>query len=142
MTRISVAVISLFGLISGALGADDLKAPLEPLSYGNAVSVIGSLLFVLAALFVCAWLMRRGAHRLGHGASKIAVISQLPLGIKEKVVLLRVGEQNILVAYAGGNLRTLHAWVGDEPADIDLPPTTALNFGDYLSRLTSKQRGE
>ncbi|WP_372758243.1 FliO/MopB family protein [Litorivivens sp.] len=117
------------------------KVPLEPLSYGNAFSVIFSLLVVLAVLFACAWVLRRGRGVIGVSTQKIAVTSQLSLGVKEKILLLRVGDENILVGYAGNNLRTLHSWQGDAPPDIE-NAQVGTGFADYLSQLTTGRGGK
>lgn len=113
------------------------KAGVEALSYGHAFSVIFSLLVVLAILFACAWVLRRGRGVMGVSDQKIAVTSQLSLGVKEKILLLRVGEENILVGYAGNNLRTLHSWQGDVPPTVESERPVA-GFADYLSQLTGK----
>lgn len=116
------------------VGGPEPSAMIEPLSYGNAISVILSLLLVLGLLFACAWVLRRGRGVMGGATQKIAVTSQLSLGVKEKILLLRVGEENILVGYSGNTLTGLHAWHGDVPPDIETPVPVA-GFAEYLTQL-------
>ena len=129
---IALGIAAQCSLSRGAAPAT--TAAVEPLSYGNAISGIFSLLLVLGLLFVCAWVLRRGRGVMGVSTQKIAVTSQLSLGVKEKILLLRVGEENILVGYSGNTLTGLHAWQGDVPPDIDSPAPTA-GFSEYLAQL-------
>lgn len=144
----STAVLTAYGCVSqaatpmvektaGEATAANLEhqaASVEPLSYGNAISVIFSLLLVLGILFACAWVLRRGRGVMGVSTQKITVTSQLSLGVKEKILLLRVGEENVLVGYAGNTLTSLHAWQGEVPPDVDHPaPVTG--FSEYLAQL-------
>ncbi len=121
-------------------GTKAAEKTLEPMSYGNALNVVFSLLIVVAVLFALAWVLRRSKGVLGAGNQKITVVSQLPVGVREKVLLLRVGEENVLVGYSGGGLQALHAWHGDIPADIAPDHTQPAAFGDYLSRLRNTRQ--
>jgi flagellar protein FliO/FliZ len=79
-----------------------------------------SLLLVLAAVFAAAWLVRR--LRSGSAATRGAmeVLADLPLGTKERAVLIRVGQQQLLLGVAPGRVNTLHAFPeGTAPIVID-----------------------
>ena len=75
---------------------------------GSLVQVTISLLLVLAAVFAAGWVMRklRGFGRLQSDA--VTVIADLPLGAKERAVLLQVGSQQVLIGVAPGRVNTLH----------------------------------
>ncbi len=96
-------------------GAAPVQTALEPLSYTNAINVIVSLLIVLALLFAAAWVMRRSQHLLKPKAGHIHIASQLAIGVKDKVLLLKVGDENVLVGYSSGTMRALHTWQGELP---------------------------
>jgi flagellar protein FliO/FliZ len=83
-----------------------------PVTHPSAISSLGemtlALLVVLAAIFALAWLMRQlrgGSARMG-GA--IDVVANVPLGQKERAVLLKVGNNQILVGVAPGRVNTLY----------------------------------
>jgi flagellar protein FliO/FliZ len=83
---------------------------------GGAASVMLALLLVLAAVFVSAWLMRR--LRAGTAATRGAmeVLADLPLGTKERAVLIRVGKEQLLLGVAPGRVNTLHVFPeGSDP---------------------------
>lgn len=116
------------------VSAESAKKALQPLSYGNALNVIGSLMLVLALLFAAAWLMRRGQALIKPRTSHIQVVSQLALGVKEKVLLLKVGDENILLGCSSGNIRSLHTWQGDLPEPTPQSPSSANHFLDVLQQ--------
>ncbi|HCS27715.1 MAG TPA: flagellar biosynthetic protein FliO [Spongiibacteraceae bacterium] len=121
--------------VAPGLPADVAQRTMEPLSYGNALSVIGSLMLVLAVLFAAAWLMRRGQGFIRPKAGQIQVVSQIALGVKEKVLLLKVGEENILVGCTAGNIRSLHTWQGELPD----APVEDSKAGDTFMTLLQQQ---
>lgn len=88
---------------------------------GSLTQVTLSLLLVLAVVFGAAWLMRRlrGFGRFGNGA--LQVVTEVSVGTKERVVLVQVGKQQLLLGVAPGRVNTLH--VLDEPVTIQTPNT-------------------
>jgi flagellar protein FliO/FliZ len=75
---------------------------------GSLVRVALALILVLAAVFAAAWFSRR-MHGVGSSrSSALEVIAQLPLGPRERAVLVRVGAQQVLLGVASGNVRALH----------------------------------
>lgn len=95
-------------------------APSGIASLGQVTLALG---LVLALIFVAAWLMRRlrGFGKTGTGA--LDVIADLPVGQKERAVLIRVGTQQVLIGVAPGRVSMLH--VLDEPVAITPPSGVA-----------------
>jgi len=82
-----------------------------------------ALLLVLGAVFAVAWVVKRMrgfGNRLGDA---IDVIADIPLGQKERAVLLKVGQTQILIGVAPGQVNTLH--VLTEPIDLTKVPAAA-----------------
>jgi len=71
--------------------------PVEPMSAASLLSVVGSLLLVLVAFFLLAWILKRlqQGQRGVNGAIKL--IGDLPLGPKERILLLQVGDTQLLL---------------------------------------------
>lgn len=74
---------------------------------GPAVRMMLSLIAVLAVLGGCLWLLRRFKGGAMQGGL-IQIVGGLSLGPKERVVLLRVGEEEILVGVSPTGMRSLH----------------------------------
>ena len=87
---------------------------------GSLAQVTLSLLLVLAAVFAAAWVVRRmrGFGKFGNGA--LQIVTELAVGTKERVVLVQVGKQQLLLGVAPGRVSTLH--VLSEPVSTQAPP--------------------
>jgi len=81
-----------------------------------------ALALVLGVIFATAWAVRRmrGFGRTVTGA--LDVIADLPLGQKERAVLIRVGTTQVLLGVAPGRVSTLHVLA--QPIDLT-PPVNA-----------------
>ncbi|NID16860.1 flagellar biosynthetic protein FliO [Luteibacter yeojuensis] len=105
-------------------------------SGAELLRVLVSLLGVVALIFFVGWLSRRAQARVRQGGRKIRVIESMPVGVKEKIVLLEVGGTQLLVgASPTGGLRTLHVLdtpVQDDPAAPAAP--TIRGFRDVLAQ--------
>src|SRR3979411_2794898 len=88
---------------------------------GGLAQVTLALLIVLVAVFAVAWVVKRMRGFGNRVGNAIDVIADIPLGQKERAVLLKVGTTQILVGVAPGQVNTLH--VLEEPLDLTQPST-------------------
>jgi flagellar protein FliO/FliZ len=65
------------------------------------------LALVLALIFAVGWIMRRLAPARGGAAGPLRIVGTQALGARERVVLLEVGDQWLVVGVAPGNVRGL-----------------------------------
>jgi flagellar protein FliO/FliZ len=93
--------------------APDTAAPAAPADVGSLGEVTLALALVLAAIFGTAWLLRRVRGFGKPQGSALDILADLPVGTKERAVLIRVGAKQILIGVAPGRVNTLH--VLDEP---------------------------
>ena len=107
---------------------------------GSLARVTLALLVVLVAVFAVAWVVRRMRGFGNRVGGAIDVIADIPLGAKERAVLLKVGQKQILVGVAPGRVNTLH--VLEEPLDLTKPtagPTDSRpNFKSLMLRSLGK----
>src|SRR6185437_9837561 len=92
----------------------------HPVGVGGLGEVAFALIVVLAAIFVVAWVVRRMRLVGNRVGGAIDVLADVPLGQKERAVLLKVGTQQILLGVAPGRVNTLH--VLPEPIEVAKPP--------------------
>jgi flagellar protein FliO/FliZ len=92
----------------------------HPIGVGGLGEVAFALLVVLAAIFVVAWIVRRMRVTGNRVGSAIDILADVHLGQKERAVLLKVGQTQILLGVAPGRVNTLH--VLTEPLDLAKPP--------------------
>ena len=100
-----------------------------------------ALLVVLAAIFAVAWLVRRVRGIGSRVGNAIDVLADVPLGPKERAVLLKVGTEQVLIGVAPGRVSALH--VLREPVEITKArdPATApaaASFSALLKRSLGK----
>lgn len=72
----------------------------------------GSLLLVLGLLGGLLWGLKRmqSGVRLGAGARQLQVIEAVSVGPRQKIVLVRVGEREVLVGVSPAQLTALGSW--------------------------------
>jgi flagellar protein FliO/FliZ len=111
-----------------------------PAGAGGLASVTFALLAVLAAIFAVAWLARRMRGFGSRVGTAIDVLADVPLGPKERAVLLKVGKEQILVGVSPGRVSPLH--VLRDPIEVSKVPTatspTAASFSALLKRSLGK----
>ncbi len=105
----------------------------------GAVRVTVALLIVLGAVIVAGRMARRMRGFGGGTSAGLQLIGQLPVGPRERAVLIRVGQQQLLLGVAPGQVRTLHVF--DQPSvtpadSADPPGPTAMPKPGALDRPT------
>jgi flagellar protein FliO/FliZ len=71
------------------------------------VQVTLSLLGVLAIIFALAWGFAKLRLTPRHGRGALAVLAEIPLGSKERAVLLKVGDRQALLGIGADGVRSL-----------------------------------
>jgi len=95
---------------AGAVGRQSSahQTQLEPMAMSGLVQLTLGLLAVLAAIALVAWLMRRvGRFQSGLGGA-MKIVGGLSMGARERVVLIQVGDTQLLLGVAPGRVQTLH----------------------------------
>ena len=117
----------------------DLNRPLvtEPVGMLDYMQMFLGLALVLVLIFGMAWLVRRmgSFQQLGQGA--LRVIGGLSVGQRERIVLVQVGETQLLIGLAQGQIRTLH--VLDKPVAANMAQTA--HGTSFAERLQSVMKG-
>jgi len=105
---------------------------MEPVSMGNLMQLVIALVVVLLAIAGVGWMVRRLGRFPSGTSAMLKVLGGLTVGQRERIVLLQVGEKQLLVGVAPGRIQTLH--VLDEPlpaADSGTAPMKS--FSERLS---------
>jgi flagellar protein FliO/FliZ len=96
-------------------------------------------LLVLALIAGIAWVLKRtGRFQMGAGGG-LRILGGLSMGARERVVLLQVGETQLLVGVAPGRLQTLHVLEHPLPGTAN-PAQNSPGFPDQLGRLLKKEK--
>ena len=87
---------------------------------GSAFSMLFALAFVLALIIGGAWLVKRFGGPIG-SSGPFKVLGSASLGGRERIVLVQVGEEQMLLGVAPGNVRHL----GKPETPIEVPELNA-----------------
>lgn len=105
----------------------------------SSLRMIGSMLAVLALVGICTWALRRWRERQGGDGGSIEIVSGVSLGSKDRIVLLRVGEEQVLVGVSAAGMRSLHVVKSSSRDDLVAAPVEALP-GDFAMSLEAARQ--
>ncbi|MCK9237121.1 MAG: flagellar biosynthetic protein FliO [Thiopseudomonas sp.] len=106
---------------------------------GQLIQLLFGLLLVIAVIFLLAWFVRRIQHSLpvSKANQSIRLLATQPLGPRERLLLVQVGKEQILLGLTPGTIEPLH--VLQEPIEIDDEPGGASDFGKKFKSLLKAQ---
>ena len=135
----------LLGLPLSVLAAEPVVAtaavPVAGASVGGQLTqLVLGLLLVLGLIFALAWLLRRvqqtGARQ---GGQVIELISSRALGARDRLVLVQVGNEQILLGLTPGRITPLHVLKEPVPVPQGAPAATS-EFAKRLMDVLGQQK--
>lgn len=122
-TSIAAIMLAIPALAAAVEGTRPTYTPPPPaVSSGSIVQIIFSLLLVLAAIVLVAWLLKRmNMVQQGHG-NLLKVLGGVAIGQRERIVLVEVNDTWLVVGVGPGQIRTLHSLQKPEGSNLN-PPT-------------------
>lgn len=113
-------------------------------STGGLLQTIFALMFVLALLVGAAWALKRfGPKNFGGGNSNVKLVGALSVGARERILVVEVGEQWIVVGASPGRMNALATMPRQESTEaaVNTPLPTA-NFAAWLKQTIDKRDGK
>jgi flagellar biosynthetic protein FliO len=116
---------------------------------GSLLQTLFALIVVLAVLGALAWFLKRYGPKAGGGSANLRVVGALNLGGRERVLVIEVGSQWIVVGASPGRINALATMprqdgldTGAADANATLAPHTppSKNFGDWLKQTIDKRK--
>ncbi len=83
------------------------------------------LLVIVGLILVLAWAVRRFTNLGPRSVGAMRVLSALPVGNRERIALVQVGDKQLLIGVAPGHISTLHVF-DDNVVD---PNATVRSYG-------------
>jgi flagellar protein FliO/FliZ len=110
-------------------------------SAGNLLQVLLGLIVVLGLMAGAAWLLKRfGAMKTSAG-STVKIVGGVSVGTRERVVVVEVADQWIVVGVAPGRVNSLATMPRQEIASTTENTSTAPNFATWLKQTIDKRNG-
>ena len=121
--------------LAGATAATAATAAAAPIVGsgigGQLTQLVLGLLLVLGLIFALAWLLRRVQQTGSRQGQVIELISSRALGARDRLVLVQVGNEQILLGLTPGRITPLH--VLKEP--VQVPGATQPATPEFAKRL-------
>ena len=128
--------LSLWGLVDArALASGGETVANGALAAGYLTQLLGGLVLVILAIVILAWFLRRMPGVAGQGTSAIRVLAVRAIGHRERLMLVQVGEEQILIGVTATSVRHLHTL----KQAVELAPQEPWpgDFASLLDRLKS-----
>jgi flagellar protein FliO/FliZ len=111
---------------------------------GSLLQTVLSLLFVLALLGGLAWFMKRFGPRAAGGSAHLRVVGALSLGGRERVMVVEVAGQWIVVGASPGRVNLLASMPRQEGAEPAAPLAAGLpsGFAEWLKQTIDKRNAK
>ena len=105
---------------------------------GQLVQLLLGLLLVIGLIFLLAWLMRRVQQIVPRGGQVIKIVATQSLGPRDRLVLVQVGDEQVLLGLTPGNITSLH--VMQEPVHLPDAEPASTEFAQRLMELLGKDQ--
>ena len=105
---------------------------------GQLLQLLFGLLLVIGLIFVLAWVMRR-VQRVGPNSGQlIELLGSRALGPRDRLMLVQVGNEQILLGITPGRITPLH--VLKEPVQVPVREQVTPDFAQHLLKLMGKDK--
>ena len=111
----------------------------SPITASVLLETLLGLVLVLVIIAFLAWLLRKSGSFQSSSTGDMHIISSLALGPRERAVLLKIGEQQILVGVTAQHVQTLH--ILEKNIDAQNKSNTPPHFAERLQKMM-QQRGD
>lgn len=120
------------------------QQPAGPSAGGSLLQTSLALVFVIALMLGLAWLTKRINPRgLGGAGSNVKLVGTLSVGTRERILVVEVGEQWIVVGASPGRMNALATMPRQESSvaaqQASLPTA---NFAEWIKQTIDKRNGK
>jgi flagellar protein FliO/FliZ len=137
---LAAALMLPFSVLAAEPAATAAVAPASGGSMaGQLAQLVLGLLVVLGLIFFLAWMLRRVQQAGPAGKGQVIdIISSRALGPRDRLVLVQVGNEQILLGLSPGTITALH--VLKEPVQVPVTEQAAPEFAQRLMELLGKDQ--
>lgn len=122
-----------------AQGLSPVGLSAEVMGSGFLTQSATALFIVLVSVIGFAWMMRRFGRLQSSAKGALQMIDGMALSTRERIVLVQVGDTQILLGVAPGRVETVH--VLDKPVQAEGRREMSGNFAARLKEVLGKEQG-
>jgi flagellar protein FliO/FliZ len=140
MNSVRATIAALLTVAASGAQATAATSPAASASAGSLFQVLLGLVAVLALMAGAAWLLKRFGLAKNAGSSTARIVGGVSVGSRERVIVVEVADQWIVVGVAPGRVNALATLPRQESAvtlEADAPP--AKNFAAWLKQTIDKR---
>jgi len=128
---------ALSGLSSQALAVEKDPVVLLPeLPSFELLKLLMMLVLVIGIFLACVWMVRKLGQLQPQSGRMMQVLGGVSLGSKERLVLLQVGDEQIVVGVAPGCIQKIHTLA----KPLETPVVKPVEVPNFLKLLKTQQR--
>ena len=121
-----------------ALSESDPAEVLDPMSSVYLIKLTLGLVIVVVSIFAIAWGFKR-LNLSSHSAnSQLQIIATLALGTRDRIVVLEVGDEQLLLGVSPGKIEKLHLL--SKPLEISQGEAVSASFAQKLNQLMKQDK--
>lgn len=124
-------------IVYAAVGSTQKAA--DPVSYQHVLNWSLGLVIVLCLIFACLWVMRKTGALPNYSKQNMQVINALSLGMREKLIVVQVGDKQLVLGVTPGRIDKLLVLEGSE--QIDQKSNEKKTDGDFAAKLKQLMAG-
>ncbi len=122
-----------------AIVENDSKQVVKTVSYEHVLNWSLGLIMVLLIFFACVWFMRKMGALPINSKQSMRVIGGVSLGMREKLIVVQVGEKQLVLGVTPGRIDKLLLLEGNE--QIFKAQSGTEGEGDFSSKLKQLMTG-
>lgn len=106
-------------------------------SGGHLVNVTLGLIAIVALIFILSAFVKRFGSGTFSTNSQLKILSSMPLGTRERIVLIDAGGQQLLLGITPTSINTLHVF--SDPIVVDNKPNAPSDFSQKLMAILQQK---
>jgi flagellar protein FliO/FliZ len=121
------------------VAAQASEAASPGVSSGTYLQAGFALILIVGLLAATAWMARKVSGGKGFGQAGLKVIGGVALGPRERIVLVEVGDDWLVIGIVPGQIRTLHRLAKGSLPEGALPAGADKPFAQWLQGIANRQ---
>jgi flagellar protein FliO/FliZ len=110
----------------------------DPFSASYLFKLVAVMGFILLLIFALAWMMKKMQITQNSQNGVINIVSAISVGQRDRIALIQVGEEQILVGLTPGKIEKLHEL--KQPVAMPQVNPAAQNFSDKFQQLMKRSK--
>lgn len=142
MIRLSALLVSLSVYSNAIFAASVETGTPRTLMAADFMRWGGGLILVLGVFFLCVWMVRKAGGLTSTTAGQMRVLGGLSLGAKERVVLLQLGNKQVLLGVSPGRVEALHTLEGEDCLIFEDARLNSVGENQFAQKLMQVMKGQ